>query len=151
MLIRSVRETDIPEIIEFRKSPTLGITLPEARSTAEYKNYLLERGKGWLCIQDDQIVALGVVDMEENNIWALIVNGQSQEYDCGNKLHEILLDWYFAFKADPLWLSADSGSKEEAFYLAQGWLRTGIMANGEMRFEMSKEIWKEIRRESVEE
>jgi hypothetical protein len=150
VLIRSVRRADIPEILEFRKASILGITVPKATREAEYRDYLIEHGKGWLCIQNDQIVAFGAVDIEASNLWALMVNSLSQEYECGNKLHEILLDWYFAVKSDPLWLSADSGSGEEAFYLTRGWHRTGIMANGEMRFEMTQEIWKKIRFESVD-
>jgi GNAT superfamily N-acetyltransferase len=37
------------------------------------KNFF-ERGKGWVAETEDQIVGFSIIDLKENNIWALFVH-----------------------------------------------------------------------------
>ena len=146
MLIRSVRKSDIPGIIGVRNSVKENmLTDPSAMTEDECKQFIEERGKGWVCVQGEQIAGFGFVDMQKNNIWAFYAGPGSEDYGCSSKLHEILLDWYFALKKDPLWIGTEAGSQDEKFYQNKGWLRTGIMDNGNIRFEMNPDTWKEIR------
>jgi hypothetical protein len=53
-----------------------------------------------------------------------------------------MLQWYFDRTEDPLILSTGPGTRAELFYRMKGWKQVGRKANGEIIFEMQKEIWK---------
>ena len=36
--------------------------------------YITNRGKGWVCEVDKRIVGFSIVDLVENNVWALFVH-----------------------------------------------------------------------------
>ena len=56
-----------------------------------------------------------------------------------------MIDWYFTKTSQPVWLGTAPGTRAEKFYAAAGWTRTGIRANGEVRFEMSQSQWESLK------
>ena len=50
---------------------------------------------------------------------------------------------YFTQTTEPIWLSTSLGTRAENFYRRQGWQETGHTSSGEVRFELSKEAWKQ--------
>jgi hypothetical protein len=56
-------------------------------------------------------------------------------------MHDAMMDWFFANEVDNVWLSTDPDTRAEAFYRKAGWTATGVKANGEIRFEMSRDRW----------
>ena len=54
-----------------------------------------ERGKGWVCEIENNIVGFAIVDLKENNIWALFVQPEFENMGIGKKLHTAMLNWYF--------------------------------------------------------
>jgi GNAT superfamily N-acetyltransferase len=151
VIIRSARESDIPGMMDVRNTVKENRLVDPSIITEDLcRSYILERGKGWVCLRDDVVAGFGIVDFQDNNIWALFIRPEYEGYGCGSKLHDILLDWYFAKAEGPVWLSTDPKTRAEAFYLNKGWTKTGTTENGEVRFEMSREAWqaRHIKQES---
>ena len=61
----------------------------------DVEEYITNRGKGWVCEVDKQIVGFANVDLIENNVWALFVHPDFEARGIGKKLHQIMMDWYF--------------------------------------------------------
>ncbi|HEY8388697.1 MAG TPA: GNAT family N-acetyltransferase, partial [Parasegetibacter sp.] len=57
------------------------------------------------------------------------------------KLHDIMLDWYFANTKITVWLSTASNTRAEEFYRRAGWKETGTHGTKELRFEMTHTDW----------
>lgn len=107
-------------------------------------NYITERGMGWICEDDSELVAFGIVDMIDDNIWALFVNPETEGYGIDSAMHDLLLKWFFAAKAGPLWLGTNPDTRAEEFYKNKGWVRTEVQDNRELRFEMTRAIYKKL-------
>ncbi|MEO6734359.1 MAG: hypothetical protein ABIN01_24270 [Ferruginibacter sp.] len=39
-----------------------------------YEVFLTGRGKGWVCEIDNVIVGFSIIDLKENNVWALFIH-----------------------------------------------------------------------------
>ncbi|WBV57265.1 GNAT family N-acetyltransferase [Chryseobacterium daecheongense] len=47
---------------------------PDLVTDKDCEEFLFERGKVWVCEINDQVVGFSIVDLKENNIWALFVH-----------------------------------------------------------------------------
>jgi GNAT superfamily N-acetyltransferase len=108
----------------------------------EYKDFLTLRGKGWVCEMDDHIVGFAIVDLMENNIWALFVEPGYEGKGIGKKLHDEMMNWYFNQTNKTVWLGTSPNTRAEKFYRTAGWKQTGIRKNGEIKFELTSNDWK---------
>jgi GNAT superfamily N-acetyltransferase len=117
--------------------------LPDASliTLKDYEEFLTLRGKGWLCEAGDLVVGFAIVDLEENNIWALFIQPGYEGKGIGKKLHDDMLDWYFSQTEKTVWLGTSPDTRAELFYRKAGWKQTGIRPNGEIRFEMTADDW----------
>src|SRR5687767_14640616 len=62
---------------------------------------------------------------------------QPQDYRAfRRRLHDVMMEWFFAAGAERVWLTTTPETRAEKFYAAAGWQPTGSAANGERRFEM---------------
>ena len=147
MTFRQATKEDIEQMHKVRiavKENTLpdpGLITPE-----DYEEFMFLRGKGWICQEDEKIVGFAIVDLRENNVWALFIQPGYEGRGIGKKLHDEMMDWYFSKTANPIWLGTAPNTRAERFYETAGWKKTGTRPNGEIKFEMSKEIW-ETRRQ----
>ncbi|SHF89003.1 GNAT family N-acetyltransferase [Chryseobacterium sp. OV279] len=143
--IREARPEDIPQIQTVRNSVKENMLSDPALVTdADCKEFLFERGKGWVCEIESQIVGFSIVDLKENNIWALFMHPDFENLGIGRKLHDIMLDWYFEQTQKDVWLGTDPGTRAETFYRKSGWLEAGTHGN-EIKFEMTFNNWKNRR------
>ena len=86
MIFREVNIADIPQIQIVRNAVAENkLSDPALISDADYNNYLLERGKGWVCETDKKVVGFAIADLQENNIWALFVTPDFAEKGIGKK------------------------------------------------------------------
>ncbi len=108
--------------------------------------YMTKRGKGWVCEVDEIIVGFAIVDLLENNVWALFVHPDFEARGVGKKLHQVMMDWYFDQTKEKIWLGTDPKSRAEKFYRMQGWKAVGVHGKGEMKFEMDFETWLAVNR-----
>jgi GNAT superfamily N-acetyltransferase len=105
------------------------------------EEYVLHRGKGWVCEVAGKIVGFSIVDLQENNVWALFVHPAFDKRGIGSQLHDIMVDWYFSQTTKGIWLGTAPGTRAERFYRTKGWTETGKHRKKEIKFEMSYQDW----------
>lgn len=143
MLFREAVPADIPQIQIVRnavKENTLSD--PALVSDNDCLEYITQRGKGWVCEIENRIVGFSIVDLKENNVWALFLHPDAEGIGIGRKLQELMLNWYFAQTQQTLWLGTAPGTRAEAFYRKSGWREAGLHGRNEIKFEMSFAGWK---------
>ena len=104
----------------------------------DVKEYITNRGKGWVCIVRNEVAGFAIVDVIDNNVWALFVHPDFEGMGIGKKLHHTMLHWYFAQTKQPLWLGTSPDTRAEKFYRMQGWKEVGVHGKGEIKFEMEE-------------
>lgn len=102
--------------------------------------FIFERGKGWVCEINGTVVGFSIVDLKENNIWALFLDPEYEKQGIGRQLHNLMLDWYFSRSQQTVWLGTAPGTRAESFYRKAGWIETG-MHGKEIKFEMPYSHW----------
>ncbi|MBD1397198.1 GNAT family N-acetyltransferase [Pontibacter sp. JH31] len=142
MFFREATTADIPRLQLIRHSVKENILSDPAKVTDELcALYLTERGKGWVCEVDGQVVGFSIVDLQDRNVWALFMLPEFEGQGIGKQLHRLMLDWYFQQTKETIWLGTDPGTRAEQFYRRQGWRETGIHAGSELKFEMRHADW----------
>lgn len=143
MTYRIANKTDIEQLHIVRNSVTENVLYNTDLVTyADYLEFITKRGKGWVCEIDGEIVGFSIVDLKENNVWAIFVHPKFDNQGIGRKLHDLMLNWYFNQTSKSIWLGTDSGTRAEFFYRKSGWTEVGIHGKGEVKFEMTSEKWK---------
>ena len=143
MLFREARITDIPQIQVVRNSVKENMLSNSALVTDnDCENYLVNRGKGWVCEIDGSIVGFAIADLLDHNVWALFLQPGFDKKGIGRKLHDDMLDWYFSQTDSTIWLGTAPNTRAENFYRKAGWKEAGIHGKGEIKFEMTAATWK---------
>ncbi len=143
MTIREARKEDIEQIQIVRNSVKENmLSDPKLVTDEDCAEYMFRRGNGWVCEIDNQVVGFSIIDLEENNVWALFVHPDFDKRGIGRKLHDIMLNWYFAQTSFNLWLGTAPGTRAEIFYRKSGWNDIGMHGTKEIKFEMTSENWK---------
>lgn len=142
MIIREARVEDIPQIQVVRNSVKENtLSNPDLVTDKDCEEFITEKGKGWVCEIDGKITGFSIVDLKDNNIWALFVDPDFEKKGIGKKLHDIMLDWYFTQTRDNVWLGTSPNTRAELFYRKSGWNEIGIHGKNEIKFEMTFENW----------
>ena len=142
LVFREAQVADIPQLTSVRLSVLENrLSNPALVTYQHYVDYLSQRGKGWLCEVEGQAVGFGIVDLLGHSIWALFVQPEFAAQCIGKKLHDLMLNWYFAQTSEPVWLSTAPGTRAEEFYRRQSWQGTGRTTSGEVRFDMTVVEW----------
>jgi hypothetical protein len=75
IIIREAQPEDIPQIQIVRNSVKENtLSDPGLVTDKDCEEFLFERGKGWVGETENQIVGFSIIDLKENNIWALFVH-----------------------------------------------------------------------------
>jgi len=114
---------------------------PSLITDADYEVYLFSRGKGWVYVEDDLVVGFSIVDLKDNNVWALFVHPDFEKKGIGKKLYDSMMGWCFKQTKETIWLGTSPGTRAAQFYKMQGWKETGMHGKKEIKFEMSYEFW----------
>lgn len=142
MHIREAGIEDIPQIQVVRnavKENTLSD--PGLVTDEDCREFITKRGKGWVCELNHEIIGFSIADLQDNNIWALFLKPEFERQGIGQKLHHIMLDWYFDQTTSPVWLGTAPGTRAEIFYTKAGWTKNGTHGKGEIKFEMTHQQW----------
>lgn len=143
MNIREAKKEDIKQMHEVRVAVKENpLPDPDLISANDYEEFLFQRGKGWICEIENKIVGFAIVDLKEKNVWALFVQPGFEGKGIGKKLHDEMIDWYFTKTNETIWLGTAPNTRAEKFYERKGWQKTGVRPNGEIRFEMTLQNWK---------
>lgn len=146
MIIREALLEDIPKIQLIRNSVKENtLSDPALVSDIDCEEFLFERGKGWVCEINGEIVGFSIVDMKEKNVWALFLHPDFEMQGIGRKLHDVMMDWYFEQTKDTIWLGTSPDTRAETFYRKSGWKETGMYGKEEIKFEMTYNYWKNKR------
>jgi GNAT superfamily N-acetyltransferase len=144
MNFREAQLSDIKQLYAVRLSVKENILPnPDFISEREYEKYLTHFGKGWLCEMDDQVVGFSIIGLSQRNVWALFVRPEYEGKGIGKHLHDMMLEWYFDQTSETVWLGTGPNTRAEAFYRNAGWREAGRRPNGEIKFEMSEQDWKD--------
>ena len=142
MVFREAGIDDIPQIQVVRNSVKENmLSDPSLVSDRDCEEFLMERGKGWVCEIDGKIVGFAIADLKEHNIWALFLHPDFEKQGIGRTLHDMMLDWYFQQTQQGVWLGTAPGTRAEAFYQKAGWKVTGLHGKGEVKFELGYTDW----------
>ncbi len=144
MIFREAKIDDISQIQVVRNSVKENmLSNPNLVTDEDCKVYLTERGKGWVCEIKNEIVGFAIVDMIENNIWALFVNPEFENQGIGKQLHNMMLNWYFQQTQTPVWLGTAPNTRAEEFYKLSGWKEIGTHGK-EVKFQMTSVDWENL-------
>ena len=142
MTFREARRDEIRQIQIVRKSVKENVLSDPSRVTdQDCEEFLVVRGKGWVCETDGQVVGFAIADLKERNIWALFVHPGYEGRGIGRRLHGMMLDWYFAQTMDTVFLGTAFDTRAERFYRKAGWKEVGTHGPLEIRFEMTHREW----------
>ncbi len=147
MTYRQAQLLDIQQIQRVRNAVRENrLSDPALVSDADCADFIGRRGCGWVCEIEDEIVGFSIVDLVENNVWALFVHPDFEAKGIGKQLHAMMLDWYFSKTETTLWLGTAPGTRAEIFYQKQGWTPAGEVNKGEVKFEMTAKAWQLLSR-----
>ena len=142
MLFREATAADIPQMQIVRHSVKENVlSNPALVTDDDCFDYITRRGKGWVSEVNGEVVGFAIADLIENNIWALFVDPSFEKQGLGRQLHQLMMNWYFSQTDETVWLSTEAHSRAENFYRAAGWKEAGTHGHGEVKFEMTKEVW----------
>lgn len=140
--LRPATPSDIPQIQIVRSSVKENtLSDPNLVTDEDCLEYITQRGKGWVYEADGKVVGFSIVDLVDNNVWALFLTPEYERQGIGRQLHDIMLDWYFEQTKENLWLGTAPNTRAEGFYRKAGWHENGTHGKGEIKFEMSFEDW----------
>lgn len=146
MIFREATIADIPQIQVVRhavKENTLSD--PSLVPDSDVEDYIINRGKGWVCEIDGTVVGFSIVSVRDKNVWALFVSPGQDQKGIGRRLHDEMIDWYFTQTSDTIWLGTAPNTRAEKFYRKAGWKQIGMHGKGEVKFEMTAGEWKGLR------
>lgn len=150
MIYREARLTDIEQMNIVRSSVHENkLSNPALITPEHYMIYLTDRGKGWVCETRNRVVGFAIVDMIDHNVWALFVLPGFEGKGIGKELHDDMLSWYFAHTQSTIWLGTAPATRAEKFYRKAGWKEVGIHGKGEIKFEMTIDMWNNNRLDKI--
>ena len=145
MIFREARIEDIKQIQIIRNAVKENILSdPSLVTDQECQEFIMLRGKGWVCEIENQIIGFAIADLKENNIWALFLDPKFEKKGIGKELHKIMLDWYFTKTENTVWLGTEFNTRAEQFYRMAGWKEVGLNGTQEIKFEMTKADWQKL-------
>lgn len=143
ILFRQAELTDIRGMQRVRHAVKENrLSDPSLVPDADVADYITRRGRGWVALENGEVRGFAIVSVLDQNVWALFVDPEAEGGGIGSRLHQEMMDWYFAQTGETAWLSTSPGTRAEAFYRRAGWTETGLYGKGEIRFEMSAAAWK---------
>ncbi|MBK7871756.1 MAG: GNAT family N-acetyltransferase [Saprospiraceae bacterium] len=146
MVIREARVEDITQIQIVRNAVTENaLSDPNLVTDEDCKIFITARGKGWVCEINGEIIGFSIVDLKDNNIWALFLHPAYEKKGIGRQLHDIMLDWYFNQTRNTVWLGTSPKTRAASFYRNAGWTEVGMHGKNELKFEMTYDNWLNLR------
>ena len=145
MRVREATVGDVPEMHRVRMSVRENrLSDPTRVLPRHYRALLTGRGRGWVAECEGRVVGFAVVDRSRSSVWALFVEPAVEGRGVGRQLHEAMLRWAFS-RMDRLGLSTEPDTRAERFYQRAGWRYVGREPTGEVRYEITREVWRGLR------
>ncbi|HMI77513.1 MAG TPA: hypothetical protein VK484_01905, partial [Ferruginibacter sp.] len=86
MIFREAEISDIAQIQFVRHAVKENrLSDPALVPDTDVEEYMTNRGKGWVCEIDERIAGFAIVDLVENNVWALFIDPDFETIGIGKK------------------------------------------------------------------
>ena len=142
MLVRFANKNDISRMQLIRNAVEENrLSDPSVISDNDYKPFLYERGRGWVCECEGDITGFSFCDFRHQNIWALFVHPLYEGKGIGRNLQHEMLKFYFGRGYEKVWLGTAPATRAERFYITSGWKEIGTHGKEEIKFEMTRSCW----------
>lgn len=142
MKFREATVDDIYQLHDIRRAVRENILSdPNLVLYEDYEDFIIDKGKGFVCEIEGKIVGFGIADLTKNNIWALFILPEFEKKGIGRKLHNMMLNWYFSVTREKVWLTTEPDTRAAEFYRQAGWKEAGMNGKGEVKYEMSYQNW----------
>lgn len=129
-----VRTSVTENLISTQRLESMGIT--RASLAASFK----QGAKGWIVERRGQIVAFSIAHKSSQSVFALFVLPGYENCGLGRRLLKTASEWLWDNGADVVWLTTAPNTRAVCFYERCGWTRSGVEANGELRFELRRPV-----------
>ena len=116
---------------------------PQSVQLEDYRRIVADGGRGWVCEEQGHVIGFAVADFKRTNVWALFVDPAQERKGVGRRLHDTMMEWFFASGASCVWLGTGTGTRAQGFYEAAGWRRIGTLPNGEACYELQRDDWQQ--------
>jgi GNAT superfamily N-acetyltransferase len=136
-VLRQATRNDIPAMHRVRLAVRENRLTSSAIREAHYLPAIEVTGRGWVVEVDGAIVAFAVGNEQTGNVWALFVDPDHERRGYGRRLLDVMISWLFSRGLETLWLTTGPNTRAQGFYEAAGWQRTGTVAGGDVRYELS--------------
>ena len=134
---------DVPQIQVVRNAVKENVLSNPALITNDaVVDFIKNRGKGWVAEKNGIVIGFAIVDVLENNIWALFILPEQENKGIGKTLHKLMMHWYFTQTKKTVWLSTEANTRARQFYSLQGWQQVGLYGKNEIKFEMNEADFK---------
>lgn len=135
--IRPAVIADIPAMHHIRLSVHENrLTDPAQIGEDDYGRFV-DRGSAWVAETDNGLAGFAAIDRDLANVWALFVDPDAEGRGVGRALHDHMVQWWSETNRARLWLTTGADTRAATFYRRLGWVETGLMETGEIRFERS--------------
>lgn len=133
--LRRAFAADVPAMQRVRMAVRENRLISTVITDADYRQAIAHSGRGWVIEVGGQVVGFAVGNRITGNIWALFVDPDHEGRGYGRTLHDEMVAWLWSQGLGKLWLTTESGTRAEHFYLRAGWTPVGTTERGEMQFE----------------
>lgn len=138
-MIRRMELRDIPPAMRLRLAVRENALPDPGRVTPQMVEDAITRdGRGWVLVQDGQVLGFSIALREPPSIWALFVLPGHEGRGIGDALHAQAVAWLWTLGAKRIELTTDPGTRADRFYRDRGWVDTGLNDKGEIRFELAR-------------
>ena len=135
-LLRRAQRGDVAAMQRIRAAVKENRLTSRALSEADYLQAIDRDGRGWVMEVDGHVVGFAIANSVTGNIWALFVDPEHEGQGHGRCLHDAMVEWLRAQGKRELWLTTESGTRAQRFYVTAGWRFAGEADNGELRYEL---------------
>ncbi|USD35869.1 N-acetyltransferase [Ferrimonas sp. SCSIO 43195] len=98
----------------------------------EVLGYLSRRGRGWVCTQEQRVVAFVIANGSDGSIWALFVRPEFESRGIGKQLLNRACRWLFGNGVKAIRLYTDANTRAHGFYQHLGWQVSHRTASGDV-------------------
>jgi GNAT superfamily N-acetyltransferase len=139
LALRRATAADIPAMSRIRLAVRENALSNPARITeAMYRDYLDERGRGWVAEEHGEIIGFAYADRADASIWALFVDPAREGRGAGQRLLRLATDWLFEIGNPELRLGTAANTRADRFYAAQGWTREDMRDDVEVGYRLRR-------------
>jgi GNAT superfamily N-acetyltransferase len=118
--------------------------LAERGITPDSVAEMLARGhaRAWIVEESQGVCGFSLADAQAGSISALFVGPEAEGRGYGRALLQVAEEWLYASGWSTIWLrtGGESHNRAHGFYRAAGWVMTGPIDHGDVRYEKPRAV-----------